>query len=193
MFKLFNKSIYACLILCVSSANAAVVSIIEPGVTDFASTVGGYNIVEYKDALSGGGEWITTGTIGGNSTQLWLFSIGSTATTQLTVESTSVAFMMQNDFNDGIARFWVDGVNVFEFDTYMPTGSEIARTFIFSDLVYSAHELSIEYIGGGSSPNSQGIALFGGAALAPVPVPAAIWLFGSGLIGLIGIARRKKA
>jgi len=25
-----------------------------------------------------------------------------------------------------------------------------------------------------------------------VPVPAAVWLFGSGLIGLIGIARRKK-
>lgn len=27
----------------------------------------------------------------------------------------------------------------------------------------------------------------------PVPVPAAIWLFGSGLIGLVGVARRKKA
>ena len=27
----------------------------------------------------------------------------------------------------------------------------------------------------------------------PVPVPAAVWLFGSGLLGLIGIARRKKA
>ena len=26
-----------------------------------------------------------------------------------------------------------------------------------------------------------------------IPIPAAIWLFGSGLIGLIGIARRKKA
>ena len=25
-----------------------------------------------------------------------------------------------------------------------------------------------------------------------VPVPAAVWLFGSGLIGLIGVARRKK-
>ncbi|NOR25951.1 MAG: VPLPA-CTERM sorting domain-containing protein, partial [Desulforhopalus sp.] len=24
------------------------------------------------------------------------------------------------------------------------------------------------------------------------PVPAAVWLFGSGLIGLIGVARRKK-
>ncbi|MBT8120578.1 MAG: VPLPA-CTERM sorting domain-containing protein, partial [Gammaproteobacteria bacterium] len=28
---------------------------------------------------------------------------------------------------------------------------------------------------------------------AVVPVPAAAWLFGSGLIGLIGVARRKKA
>jgi hypothetical protein len=26
----------------------------------------------------------------------------------------------------------------------------------------------------------------------PVPVPAAAWLFGSGLIGLVGVARRKK-
>ena len=26
-----------------------------------------------------------------------------------------------------------------------------------------------------------------------VPVPAAVWLFGSGLIGLIGVARKKKA
>jgi hypothetical protein len=29
--------------------------------------------------------------------------------------------------------------------------------------------------------------------LAPIPIPAAIWLFGSGLLGLVGIARRKKA
>ena len=27
--------------------------------------------------------------------------------------------------------------------------------------------------------------------VAPVPIPAAVWLFGSGLLGLIGIARRK--
>jgi hypothetical protein len=29
--------------------------------------------------------------------------------------------------------------------------------------------------------------------IAPVPIPAAVWLFGSGLLGLVGIARRKKA
>lgn len=27
----------------------------------------------------------------------------------------------------------------------------------------------------------------------PVPIPAAVWLFGSGLLGLIGVARRKKS
>ena len=30
-------------------------------------------------------------------------------------------------------------------------------------------------------------------SIAPVPVPAAAWLFGSGLLGLIGIARKKSA
>lgn len=32
-----------------------------------------------------------------------------------------------------------------------------------------------------------------GFQLAAIPLPAALWLFGSGLIGLIGIAKRKKA
>jgi hypothetical protein len=32
-----------------------------------------------------------------------------------------------------------------------------------------------------------------GVALTSVPVPAAVWLFGSGLLGLVAIARRKKA
>ena len=38
--------------------------------------------------------------------------------------------------------------------------------------------------------------IFSGASIMldtnPVPVPAAIWLFGSGLLGLIGVAKRKK-
>ena len=39
--------------------------------------------------------------------------------------------------------------------------------------------------------DAQGALIF--SAASAVPVPAAIWLFGSGLIGLIGIARRKKS
>ena len=36
-------------------------------------------------------------------------------------------------------------------------------------------------------------AIVAGNTVTTVPVPAAVWLFGSGLFGLVGIARRKKA
>jgi hypothetical protein len=32
-----------------------------------------------------------------------------------------------------------------------------------------------------------------GYTVAPIPVPAAVWLFGSGLLGLVGVARRRKS
>ena len=37
-----------------------------------------------------------------------------------------------------------------------------------------------------------GVSAAAPVAVAPVPVPAAVWLFGSGLLGLVGLARRKK-
>ena len=39
-------------------------------------------------------------------------------------------------------------------------------------------------------PDEGGI---GNGEVPPIPVPAAAWLFGSGLIGMIGVARRKSA
>ena len=42
-----------------------------------------------------------------------------------------------------------------------------------------------------TSGDLLGIPLHGVVEISQVPVPAAIWLFGSGLIGLIGLTRRK--
>jgi len=55
----------------------------------------------------------------------------------------------------------------------------------------------IDYLGGdyiinGNLSTVQD-ARFRVIAASPVPVPAAVWLFGSGLIGLVGFARRKKS
>ena len=41
-----------------------------------------------------------------------------------------------------------------------------------------------------NSPGATSITGFASHAV-PVPIPAAVWLFGSGLLGLIGIARRR--
>ena len=52
------------------------------------------------------------------------------------------------------------------------------------DPYFAAHIAGYEILN-----ESETSAMFGTV----VPVPAAVWLFGSGLLGLVGIARRKKA
>ncbi|RRQ21596.1 VPLPA-CTERM sorting domain-containing protein [Thiohalobacter thiocyanaticus] len=52
---------------------------------------------------------------------------------------------------------------------------------IFNDFALGTELLNGEIIFGHSE-----------ASLSAVPVPAAVWLFGSGLAGLVGIARRRR-
>jgi hypothetical protein len=40
--------------------------------------------------------------------------------------------------------------------------------------------------------DQTGVGFSGIVEQTAVPVPAAVWLFGSGLLGLVGIARRKQ-
>ncbi len=45
----------------------------------------------------------------------------------------------------------------------------------------------------GDANSNAGVISTGKLEVSAVPVPAAVWLFGSGLLGLVGIARRKVA
>ena len=65
---------------------------------------------------------------------------------------------------------------------------ENAVSFLFDQ----HQELSPGVLGVDGVGGQAGI-VFSDAAVSPVPIPASAWLLGSGLIGMIGIGRRKKA
>ena len=71
-----------------------------------------------------------------------------------------------------------DGIRVVEAMDYS----------VYSDL--SNVPIVIDGVAYNQDENGNLIAI---ADLSAVPVPAAVWLFGSGLIGLVGVARRRKA
>jgi hypothetical protein len=49
------------------------------------------------------------------------------------------------------------------------------------------------YVLGGVTVDTSGDVTFtGNTAPPPVPIPAAVWLFGSGVLGLVGVSRRRK-
>ena len=50
-----------------------------------------------------------------------------------------------------------------------------------------SYHLSWQMVGGFSATGTATMTM----DIAPVPLPAAVWLFGSGLLGLIGVVRRK--
>lgn len=100
----------------------------------------------------------------------------------------------------------MDGFGGFDVAVEMPTGSGAAGVDPLMFLITGVTGDSIAtYATDGSTggqPNAGSLfaakvsstgpgAFIGGGS--PVPVPAAVWLFGSGLLGLVGIARRKKA
>lgn len=59
------------------------------------------------------------------------------------------------------------------------------------ELVYTSGSLAGGLTGGNIDLAIVGSGVTGKLGQVVVPVPAAVWLFGSGLIGLIGVARRK--
>ena len=78
----------------------------------------------------------------------------------------------------------IDVVNVWDV-----AGDTYTSTDVVADQAGTDGILGLKMIDGafvGSSAN------FDFVAPAAVPVPAAVWLFGSGLLGLVGVARRKK-
>ncbi len=88
------------------------------------------------------------------------------------------------------------GASIFENvnDSQVPGGGAATSftSFALADLgiAMPTGDYHLHPAGVGGSGGSYTLTMWGSTA-APVPVPAAVYLFGSGLIGLVGLARRK--
>lgn len=76
--------------------------------------------------------------------------------------------------------------------TLDPNGSAFSGTNIPNPLLPLSNSFFIYLESVNGATQAAGIGLPGSLTVTPVPVPAAVWLFGSGLLGLVGVARRKK-
>ena len=178
-------------LLIASQVNAATISV-NPAVNNvvigdtFTLTVSGDFSAE--DPTLGGGV-----ILGWDSTQVQLTD--SIANVRTAIEADLIAnnWILPNPGNLTVTADFVS-VDVLNFFGALPTfdifsldlvavpppssGPITITASALSDLTSGWEGRPVDYIGATVTTS-------------PVPVPAAVWLFGSGLIGLVGIARRK--
>ncbi len=168
--------------------------------------INGNPVIEYRNAGRGGIDWDVTGAgpRGGLGVrELWLFDNSaagipgtSEATTQFSVISNSVGFIMAGDHNDGFAQFFVDNIDVGTYDMYR-TGN---RILVVTELDSMEHSLRIVQLGQHNPNSTKGdVAIFGGAAfntpIAAIPEVEsyAMFLAGLGLLGFVARYRKRNA
>jgi hypothetical protein len=117
----------------------------------------------------------------------WRFSFDAKAG-NLEADSSAFAYILVQDFINGNESF------VSRDTTNLPV--EWLRYLV--DIAITADMVgdNLTFGFGATSTNNNGSGVFYDnlefSKLSPVPVPAAAWLFGSGLVGLLGFARRRK-
>jgi len=101
-------------------------------------------------------------------------------------------------------RVFVSATNVFDgggSDVSVELDMAIYNNNAFVNLSTYALPTIINYVKLQADPNIFGsppapmavLGIAGQSVVSAVPVPAAVWLFGSGLLGLLGIARRRQS
>ena len=109
---------------------------------------------------------------------------GATATYLYSVDQTEFSLMWGSPDTYNTLEFFNNGGSVFSVvgtAVQPPVSSGFVNVsvtdLVFDKVVFSSADDSFEYAKLSHSP---------------IPIPAAVWLFGSGLLGLVGIARRNK-
>ena len=153
-----------------------------PGVTSFGTAVADADLNTFVTAndADAGFTLSFTGLTNHSGVDLVLFEIG--APEAITVKIGAITDTL---------------TGVFTGDTISGSAAGDGQQGVNNNLNLIAIDLADFGVGPGASVSSIVLGLpVGGAdfalGAAVVPVPAAVWMFGSGLIGLVGIARRRR-
>lgn len=94
----------------------------------------------------------------------------------------SIESIFMSSVGESTMNSFID-INLSNGDDFFVVSSLSARSFIGAT-ADASNTLTMQFSGAGAAGLRA-------ASVSAVPVPAAVWLFGSGLIGLMGFARRK--
>ncbi len=155
------------------------------------------NVLNKVTSNAGLQEW--TKDINGTWTETQIFQAGLVGHLDAAAQ-TALGWSVQEDGLRNITGHKnVDG----SFDIYGTTST--VSNEVIHDLGADPNEIVAIHIGAGSTAGNTSFNVlqtaaagsrFGGLAIAPavaaVPVPAAVWLFGTGLMGLLGATRKRK-
>jgi hypothetical protein len=111
---------------------------------------------------------------GGHSVGVTLFNGGTSSGTQTYSPSTYTGYNVSQG-STLYAIYYMD-IDLADFSSFLGTNPvDVIRLDI-------SGSSAVPSLLGSYDPN-----------FAPIPIPAAVWMFGSGLIGLLGVARRRRA
>jgi len=105
------------------------------------------------------------------------------------IDSFGAYFLGWQLAGQSIAAQFLDGSTL----TYnMPAGNSAGGTLFFGLTEFGSSITSISYFAGSPDTDAVGIDDLRYGTASVIPVPAAVWLFGTALIGFVGYSRRRK-
>jgi len=171
------------------NANAALINFTITGDVLIAENYGG--LVAFGSTITADITLDDTGLTGIGTEQIFFTGLNT-----LDITAGTLSFNQSMDGSGNTSITFVDG-SLFDLHFGAQFGVLGAPEDFLSSLTSATASRSVTTGKGGNivTTNHTLYATWQATALplTPVPVPAAIWLFGSGLLGLAGIARRKSA
>ena len=185
--KLTNGLLGLGALLIAGQASAATVSVLQTGPSNvgdaFTLTVHGSEFLDDVSAGSISLTWDPTA-MTATSTLAEVLATAPTGFTDLFGTSSLVA----GQLDVTLATFGANMLNPFDFVSIDFVSNTSAQSIV--NIAQGPDGL---WQDGNLKPIPAADVTYVAATINPVPVPAAVWLFGSGLIGLVGVARRKAA